>query len=783
MKRLIELKRKLSARAGPRWLLVLAPFVLLAPVWLAGKALYWGTPSTQFIPWWWQAWQTIRAGGWPLWNPLVGMGAPLLANYQSALFYPPTWIYLSLAALGGLQLMAWGQAIVVALHLAWAGWGMGLLIKRLGKSELAQTVGGLAFSLSGFLVARAHFLSINAAVAWLPWILLAAFNLAREPRRAGSILLLALVLAMQWLAGHAQLAWYTLLLAIMWTAFWAWSAGRGRHLWRAALAFAAAGLLAFALSAVQLIPTAEYLLNSQRAAQVDFTQAATYSFWPWRLLTALAPNFFGNPAAGNYWGYGNYWEDAIYIGILPLLLAIGMLITARKREKERSLLLFLGVIGAISFLIALGSNTPIFEWLFRNVPSFALFQSPTRISIWLVFAFALLAAIGVDAWRRPVGRALYWSRLAVAAAAAITILAAAGTWLQAPDGIAGADTFAWGALSMGIVLVGAAILNLRAPRRRGFKDQRWGWLICLLAVDLLYAGWGLNPGASLDLYNEDPSSQAELRQAVGVGRTYFFANDEYALKYERLFRFDAFASVDPSEIRSSLLPNIGMLDGIPSANNFDPLVPARYQDWMDVLQAVSPIDQALMLQRMGVTWVALHGLERWEGLIDKGQFAPRARWLSCSDVVATPQEALDFVASEDTSSVMVIEAIDANAERLCRLPSLSGAAALVSRPSANHVVVPIDSPTGGWLMLSDTWYPGWRAFANGQELTVYPADSLFRAVYLQPGTYTLEFVYQPLSFELGLVISAAAWLSVGLFWLWIKSRGKLRHGGQTHAIL
>src|SRR3972149_1803384 len=207
---------------SPRVLILVAPFVLMAPVWLTGHALYWGPPSTQFVPWWWQAWQTLRSGELPLWNPLVGMGAPLLANYQSALLYPPTWIYFALAAIGGLPLMAWGQALMVAFHLAWAGWGMGLLIRRLDRSELAQSIGGLAFGLSGYLVARAHFLSINATVAWLPWILLIAYELVQDPRSNRPVLKLGLVLALQWLSGHAQLAWYSLILAIIWMAFWAW---------------------------------------------------------------------------------------------------------------------------------------------------------------------------------------------------------------------------------------------------------------------------------------------------------------------------------------------------------------------------------------------------------------------------------------------------------------------------------------------------------------------------------------------------------------------------------
>ena len=76
----------------PFFPIVVSPFILFSPTILRGRALFWGTPALQFMPWWTLAWETLREGQIPLWNPLVGMGAPLIANYQSALFYPPNWI-------------------------------------------------------------------------------------------------------------------------------------------------------------------------------------------------------------------------------------------------------------------------------------------------------------------------------------------------------------------------------------------------------------------------------------------------------------------------------------------------------------------------------------------------------------------------------------------------------------------------------------------------------------------------------------------------------------------
>ena len=145
--------------------IIVGPILLFGIDLLRGRVLFWGTPLLQFTPWRTVAKQLLFDGHLPLWNPYVGMGAPLLANYQSALLYPPNWLLL-------LVDVAWGQTLIVMAHLIFAGVGMALLARRMGLGEFAQTIAGLAFSLSGYLLARAGFLSINAAAAWLPWLIL-----------------------------------------------------------------------------------------------------------------------------------------------------------------------------------------------------------------------------------------------------------------------------------------------------------------------------------------------------------------------------------------------------------------------------------------------------------------------------------------------------------------------------------------------------------------------------------------------------------------------------------
>ena len=170
-----------------------------------------------------------------------------------------------------------------------------------------------------------------------------------------------------------------------------------------------------------------------------------------------------------------FWEDAAYLGLLGILLAIAALILKNKPQEQRSLVWFLFGAIVVSFLLALGDNTPIFPWLYRHVPSFDMFQAPARYLIWAQFALALLAGLGVIGWRRPEGRALYWSRLGTMSAFAVMVGAGIGAWFLAGKGITFGEVkptfvpaFAWA----GLWGLGAGALNLLAqPKAENHPDR------------------------------------------------------------------------------------------------------------------------------------------------------------------------------------------------------------------------------------------------------------------------------------------------------------------------
>jgi hypothetical protein len=748
----------------PRIALFAAPLILLSPVYLTGKALFWGTPATQFVPWWNFAWSSILTGQFPFWNPMLGMGAPLVANYQSALFYPPTWIYFLTYALGGIRLMSWGMALGVCFHLIWAGLGTARMLRELKVNRLGQVVGGLAYSLSGYLVARAGFLSINAAAAWIPWLLVCIFQLAGK--KPGSFIKLSAVLSMLFLAGHAQTAFYGILLGGAWSIYWALIKGnrqrRFQDLGQMVVKFLGAGLWAVGISAVQLFPTGEYLLLSQRAAEYGYEQAMTYSFWPWRFLTYLLPNLFGNPAAGNYWGYANFWEDAVYIGLLPIILALGFLIrsrriNSRKRDKDTpretpGLGLFLGAIIVVSFVLALGKNTPIFPFLYKNIPLANLFQAPTRHTIMAEISLAILAGLGANQLAKPSGKRLYFLRLAAAGCLAII-----GGALLAQKLIEGLEmTFFTAAAWAGLIGLLSALLILSMPpgEEKG-KIENWNVaLVCLLSLDLISAGWGLNPGIATDFYTVEATKGR-------VGRVWMPAEIEYDLKFNRFLRFDTFEPAEEWEsMHRVLLPNLPLLQGIEMVNNFDPLVPGIYQDWIDGINSQAPNPQILQMMNVG----GEIGYDDQERItvrdLDPGKSPV---WLTgCAKVLAADQiNATTVLNSEENllENILVVsgEEID------CQQGSAGTLAVTEKRNGYLKLQIDLEQPS--WLIWSQTWYPGWKYKLDGKMIgQTYRANYLFQAVPIDQKTNVVEIIYRPDSIIWGSVVSGVSllFLLIGL---------------------
>lgn len=758
---------------------ILCPFILFGLPLLRGEVLYWGTPALQFIPWRGVAWEMLSSGVLPLWNPLNGMGAPLLANYQLALFYPPGWVLFIFYAVGGYPWLAWGYTFFVTLHLVWAGIGVCKVVKDLGFGDLACLVSALAFSLSGYFVSRAGFFSILWTGAWLPWVIFFARRIPRTilPDKGTFHVQPGLVLSVTFmlLAGHAQLSWYILLLAFSWLCFETFSASDFRTGVIYVLQFVLACLFAAALSAIQLAPTFEYLQQSQRSDAVGLLEGLSYSLWPWRLITLLAPDFFGNPGLGDYWGYGNFWEDSIYIGVLPFLLAtstIPLVVFKRKFLSNPGLIVYLWALVLVSVVLALGKFTPVFIFLYKYIPTFDMFNAPARMMIIAEFCLAILAGIGVEHWARPTGRGLYWLRLATAGGFAITLGAILSLFvLQSAE-----LTFIRSAALAGVWALATGAATLTKPDAEERKKMVY-WkasVVILVGIDLVSSMWNVIPVVDMSFYRVGMPESRQLGAPVASGRLFIRPKDEYQVKFFRFLRFNDFRPIEPLEnMRRVMLPNLNLMDEIPSANNFDPLLPARFAHWMETIDDLSEEEITPWLRRMDVSLYEVYWPHDRSGVkFTPIEGAQRIRWSPCAIVVRDEIEAFTAFKNEVSGSASdqtVI--IEAGEDILESKPCLAGSATLrIVQENPMRLDISVDSETPGWLIVSDVWYPGWVAYLDGGQARLYRGDYLFRAVQLPAGQHLVILQYVPKSFWFGCILSLAS--GIGLIILLVSWRKK-----------
>jgi len=752
--------------------IILGPIILFSATLFTGQVLYWGLPSLQFIPWRFFAWENIQEGILPVWNALNGMGAPLAANYQLALFYPPGWLVYLFAAMGGISWMAWAHTLLIVLHLIWAGLGMANLARKIGLQPLAQCLCGLTFSLSGYFVARGGFFSMIWAGAWIPWIFLFASDIGMPVRgRADGtrqkLLNLPLIFAVtfQLLAGHAQLSWYTLTLVATWVLLGGWvNSGFNQACW-AFGKYSLAVAVGIILSSIQLIPTFQYLLQSQRSSAVGFDTAMTYSFWPWRILSLFAPDFFGNPGSGNYWGYASFWEDAAYIGLVPILLAgstFPVLFSKKYKSQPgnfRPLVIFLWSFAFLGILLALGKNTLVFPFLYRYVPSFSMFQAPSRYMIWFVFAFCLLVGIGVEKWHTPTGRGLYWFHLATAGTAAVTIGAIlAGLFIKGDIHF----TFIQAAALAGIWGLGGGILTLlKTPSEKRGKRLIWETGVILwVSLDLISAGWNLNPSLPSSFYQAMlPGNNAITRPINSGQRVYLNPGDEYLLKFNRFFRFDDYRPIEKTtDLGYVLLPNLNLIEGISFVNNFDPLLPARFAKWMDNLAGMSAAQVRPWLTLMDVGVQENLDINTPLGVSFMPQMPVKDYyWTNCAQYASTADEAWVTLTEEmahlpdgQPFHKVVLEE-DNKSTGVC---GQAGYAMIDQNLSSNGLVqLQVSSDQSGWLVAANTWYPGWAATVDGQNVPLLRANYLFQAVRVPAGIHKVVLIYRPVVYYTGACVS------------------------------
>lgn len=717
-----------------------APWRALAPGPLVpNQAL--GDVTQVFHPWTlWSAGE-VRAGRVPLWNPYAYAGAPFYSNPQTACLFPLTWLAWALPP-------AWALTIPALLKLVAAGLAMYWFLRGLALVPVAAFVGAAGYMLSTTLI------------AWLPWtfastmpLLPLVFGLVDRLRARGDrrlVALLALAVALDLVAGYPQGALQALAAAAVWTLARApWRAGAAAFLARVAAGVALGG----ALTAAQALPSLDYLRESTVYA-FRSTWTPPLAVPPRALVTTLMPYFFGT--AERTWSTWQFNITATYLGLVPIA-ALPLAALAWRRPPTR----FVAGLAVGAGLVHYGALADVLP-----APVIA-FGSNLRLMPILVFALATLGALGLDAAARaasPRAAQIAWLRgwfVVLAAAGWVAVALAAG--VPAARDVRPAPALQYLACLAGLAAAAGLLTRWIADGR-----ARWGVALAAVQVATLAPLASYLPVRDARWLYPTPPAIAWLQRHAGAARV--------------------------------LIPNqIGLLYGLRQAHGYDGLSPRRvtelagpigtggasaagYRENTVALHGSEPLSPIVVLlaptrELLGVRYLLLPpGTPPAEprlrpvydgadarvfedpAALPRAFVAPRARCADDRAAVALLRGRGVVPADE----VVLADCAGAPVAPEAR-PMISPEARIVVAPEARIVVdeparVVVAASTGApaWLVLTDTWFPGWRARLDGAEVPLRRADHAFRAVALLPGRHEVEFAFTPRGLALGAGITLAA---------------------------
>ena len=333
---------------------------LFAPALFSGSYMASGDAILQGLP--------TYFGRTPLWEPNLMLGYPLFADPNAAFWYP---------VLRVMRLIPQAFNAYAILPYVLGAVGMAGFARRISGSTTGGIVAGLTFSLGGFMTSHQGHLNLIHPAAWTPYLLWAI----EELRRRTSVLATvagAAAFGLSALSGPQQPLVYVALIGLVYAIVFRPKEAQTRYWLHVALLFA----LGVGLSAIALIPTAEFVPLSSRDGQTyaDYIVFSTPAFE--FVIRALFPYVLGDPAG--------FVESSNYAGIVPLML--GALALARSPDRRQVWFWFGAALWSAWMSIgdALGGASVAF-----HIPIYSLFRIPGRHALEFTMAIAALSAFGV----------------------------------------------------------------------------------------------------------------------------------------------------------------------------------------------------------------------------------------------------------------------------------------------------------------------------------------------------------------------------------------------------
>jgi hypothetical protein len=717
-----------------------------------------GSPAgdlySQFIDWREFGFGELAQGNLALWNPHIYGGAPFFGGFQAALLYPLNVLYLLLPLP---QAINWS----VVLHVYLMGAFTYFWVKGRGLSGEASFLAGMLMMMGGayFPHVYAGHLPNLCTMVWAPLIFLAIDKVMGQPDASdpnkkvgwGYGLLGMFALAMQIFAGHPQYVFITLVAAGLYVAIGMRYVDRRWQKTGWLLIFLGGGLM---LSAVQWLTGLQANSESIRSVPIPLSFAGAFSFAPENVITAVAPQFFGNMSGSNpYWGRWVLWEMSLFHGVAGLLTATYGAVYADRRTKFVLLVCIL-----ILSVLALGIYTPVFPWLYEYIPGFDKFRGMSKFTFPLSLFAVVLAAHGYDkmVWGKcvePKFLMLTFAAIGVLALGAIVVMAL--DWravmtevsmrshsyfpaflLDEPKVVAAAQSGARLSLMIGALSTGVMALLMMLLGK--FKSVPY-LMLALAALEML---------ANARFYRE--SFDVSIVKSLPVRK--FMA--EHPGDYRVL------------DVRH---PNGALSGGYADMWGYDPGLIRRYAEFIAFTQGRDPqkVTQFVTFEKLDPLYQLLrlkyvfkqNGKDIYAVETDKPM--QRLHLLSQFQVLQHRDEIFEAMRAPDFDPrrEVILEESPFPA-RPSRVGQPDGFVRLLDS-STDFLDVEATTTQPSILLITDVYSPAWKAIAlNGSsqhEYKLLPANYFLRAIPLDAGQHRIRIEYAPWAFTVGKWCSLVAW--------------------------
>lgn len=753
----------------------------LALAWpaLAGKFLV-SPHSDQFIagfPFRDFAAQSLRAGnGFPQWNPYLFGGMPYVGAMHGDIFYPT---FLLRMIMPTDVAMTWGFII----HLFLAGLFAFLLLRASldGESDgenvslgfFACLIGGLAYMLGGqisSLVSPGHDgkLFVSALFPLGLWALTRGIRDGRHWAWGA----FALVIGLAVISPHPQLLQYMLLASGAYSIFLAVRGIRARRFTSATavrrLAFAlGAVLLGGTIGAIQYLPVREYVAWSPRAGgMADYAIATSYAWNPEEIFNVYLPQFSG--MLESYWGRNGIHLHSEYLGVAVLIL-VGAAWLNLKGSPRRAHVIFWSVTLLVALLWAMGSSTPFYRIPYAIVPGTKFFRAPQTVFFVGSLAIAFLAAVGTERLLRgtlPRRYLIGWSAFAILVALFATI----GGLTDIAVSMAPEPLVDRAAANAGAVVAGAwrsalfvlVTVGLLVAFHRGRITARVAAcaLTLILAVDLwsvIRSYWIFSEPAST-LYASDPVIDY-LKRDPQPGRVLTLPPEGPAQR-------------DPNLTGDGL-----MVHRVRTVLGYHGNQLVRYDQLSGKMQDYRPIFSPQFWRLNNTRYVLTDngGITQLEKVAGPVRDAagnnvylyktpgdnPYA-WVTPAKIRAADLPVLQTLMDQrfDPGTVALFDSSSSitPTQNLGQIPPPLAIKVSTTEYAPGKVKLKLDAPApeGSALVVSENYYPGWRATSGGRDLKVARADFVLTGVELPAGVTEVELSFHSAAYEKGKTITLIA---------------------------